>query len=467
MPVAPSPCPRRPRSPQRGASAGTSRAAVVALGLVLGAGACERSELADGLPATMDCTSCHGRPGDPSPPAAVDGSTSTTALGVGAHSSHRTPSIARAVSCAECHVIPTDLSRHPDPLARPAEVVFGPTATAAGATPSWDRASATCTGGYCHGATLFGAETRPGPRWTRVAGPQKTCTSCHGNPPGGAHTTSTACEGCHTAVAGPGGTIIDPSRHVDGKVDVGQTSRYHPADYASPTVHGPDTYRSRPDCRPCHGAALEGTASVVGCDACHPAGWRTDCVFCHGGALEPSGAPPLDLLGGTATTSLGVGAHTEHVSRTTHAAFACTECHAPVVDVTTPEHLFDATPGRAEVVFVNGRSPAGQYAEGACSAVYCHGTGLTAGSVASFVPASPLDCQSCHPTGTQSAGHGRHAAYPCSTCHLDVVADDQTVLAPDLHVDGVVEVRMSTGTYLADTRTCAGSACHPAGDVAW
>ncbi len=463
MPADPSLRPRRLGSPWRGAIAGTSCAAAVALS----AGGCERAALTDGLPATMDCTSCHGRPGDPSPPAAVDGSTSTTALGVGAHASHRATTLGRAVSCAECHVIPTDLTRHPDPLARPAGVVFGLTATAAGATPSWDRATATCTGGYCHGATLSGAETRAAPQWTRVDGTQKTCTSCHGNPPGGAHTTSTACEGCHTAVAGPGGTIVNPSLHIDGKVDVGQTGRYHPADYASPTLHGPDTYLSRPDCRPCHGAALEGTASIVGCDSCHPAGWRTNCVFCHGGALEPSGAPPPDLLGGTATTLLGVGAHTAHVSRTTHAALPCAECHPPVTDVTTPGHLFDGTPGRAEVSFVNGRSPAGQYAEGACASVYCHGTGLTPGSVASFLPASPLGCQSCHPAATQSAGHARHLAYPCSSCHLDVVLDSQTVAAPDLHVDGTVQVRMATGAWLVATRTCSGSACHPTGDVTW
>ena len=54
----------------------------------LGGTACERFPLTDGLPTTTDCSSCHGSPGDPAPPAAVDGSNSTSDIGVGAHQSH-------------------------------------------------------------------------------------------------------------------------------------------------------------------------------------------------------------------------------------------------------------------------------------------------------------------------------------------------------------------------------------------
>lgn len=449
----------------------------------LGGAACERSALTDGLPdgltcppcegavcqpcETGRCTACHGSSGDPAPPRSASGSSRTSERGVGAHQAHLKSSIGRAVACAECHAVPTELLSHPDPLGRSAQVVFGPTAAASGASPSWDRASATCTGAYCHGATLPETETRAVPVWTRVDGTQKACTSCHGNPPGGSHPASTACENCHGTVMGPGGAIVAPTLHIDGKVDVGSESSVHPSGYANPAVHGPDTYAGTLDCRRCHGGSLEGTSSVIGCDPCHQEGWRTNCIYCHGGTLEGSGAPPRDLRDGTATTSVSVGSHTEHVSRTNHRAFACTECHASVTDVMTSEHLFDSTPGVSEVVFGNGLSPAGQYVAPGCSDIYCHGTGLSNGSVATFVPAGTTTCQSCHPAATQSASHAYHATTACSTCHLDVVTGSDTIRNPDLHVNGVVEVRMAAGTWIAETHTCSGSICHRSGDITW
>ncbi|MBN2196071.1 MAG: CxxxxCH/CxxCH domain-containing protein [Polyangiaceae bacterium] len=475
---APFPAPRRHPQPRRvrARSSWGGAPTVLALALALLGLACQRSQVTDGLPETMDCpdcpqtmrcSSCHGSAEDPAPPTAVNGSSNPAELGVGAHQAHLESSLGRPVECAECHVVPSDLLTHPDPLNRPAPVVFGSIATAAGAAPTWDRASATCASTYCHGATLPEAAIRTAPEWTRVDGTQKACTSCHGNPPGGVHPASSACENCHAAVAGPGGTITNAVLHIDGKVDVGRENSIHPTGYASPSAHGPDTFTAATDCRLCHGAELQGTDIAIGCDSCHQAGWRSNCVYCHGGTLEASGAPPVDLLGGTSTTSLGVGSHTEHVSRTDHAAFACTECHPAVTDVMTPGHLFDGTPGRAEVDFGRGRSQAAAYAAPGCRDVYCHGTGLTAGSVATFVPAAALTCDSCHPAATGSSGHVVHAVLPCNTCHLDVVADRTTVKNPDLHVNGTVEVTMTTGTYLADTDTCSGSACHTTGDVTW
>jgi len=201
--------------------------------LVMSAG-CERSQLSDGLPAQTDCSSCHGAVGNAAPPRALNGSDSTADIGVGAHQIHMLGSdIAGPVACSECHPLPTDMLTHPDVNGGRTEMTFGPLAsreaaercgncTASGATPEWDRTTATCKNTYCHGATLSGAANRAAPIWTVVNGSQRRCSSCRGNPPASPHPTG-ACESCHGDVSGPGSSIKDPTRHVDGVIDVSST----------------------------------------------------------------------------------------------------------------------------------------------------------------------------------------------------------------------------------------------------
>jgi predicted CxxxxCH...CXXCH cytochrome family protein len=244
----------------------------------------------------------------------------------------------------------------------------------------------------------------------------------------------------------------------------------HPADYGDGAIHGADVKQGKLDCRRCHGSDLTGMVAIPGCDSCHQPGWRTQCTLCHGGGDNGSGSPPPDLLGRTATDFLGVGSHTEHGTRTTHPAYLCTACHREVKDVLTPGHLFDMTPGRAEVLMSGGLSPAGQYAAPGCSDLYCHGSGRTdgVGAAATFVPGTPLDCQSCHPTAGLSASHARHPALGCQTCHFTVAGNSLSIKNPDLHVDGVRQVSLEIGTWNSATRTCsgAGSPCHM-GDATW
>ena len=251
----------------------------------------------------------------------------------------------------------------------------------------------------------------------------------------------------------------------DGLADDVSVAPHHPAGYGDGTVHGPDVKQGKGDCRTCHGQDLTGPIGIPGCDSCHEAGWRTRCSFCHGGV---TGAPPPDLLGRTATTVQGVGSHTEHGSRTTHPAYPCTACHSAVTDVLTPGHIFDSTPGKAEVVFSGGLSPAGQYAAPGCGNLYCHGSGLANGAASSFVPGTPLDCQSCHPTAGLSSSHSRHAALGCQTCHFTVAGNSLAIKNPDLHVDGVRQVSLELGTWNSVIRTCSGISgpCHM-GDAAW
>ena len=208
----------------------------VAIGLAGGLG-CQRHQLADGLPANINCSSCHGGPDNAAPPVAVNGASDTTDIGVGAHQSHLIPGpdhISDPIACSECHVVPAvlDYDKHPNPIPGPATVTFGPLAQTGGANPTWDRTSATCSNTYCHGATLP-APPPPAPPlptpplWTLVDNSQSNCFSCHGDwPPnlGGSHPAHVAytCDTCHARVVAAGGemTIIDPSLHVNGKIEV-------------------------------------------------------------------------------------------------------------------------------------------------------------------------------------------------------------------------------------------------------
>ena len=136
---------------------------------------CQRSPLRDGLPAKLNCYSCHGTGKNSGPPPAVNGATSTSDIGVGAHQAHVNDGpIAGALVCDECHVMPSlmDGDNHPDPLSRGTVMEFGPLAQTGGAAPAWNRTTRTCTNTYCHGATLPGRFTPAPPLWTKVDGSQ-------------------------------------------------------------------------------------------------------------------------------------------------------------------------------------------------------------------------------------------------------------------------------------------------------
>jgi predicted CxxxxCH...CXXCH cytochrome family protein len=218
-----------PRSPEAGHCATLGNSLLGTLLVSMALCACERTALTDGMPDNADrCGSCHGTPGNPAPPYALNGSWDTNYVGVGAHQQHLVASdIAGAVPCYECHPIPTELLTHPNWSGQPTAVTFGPRAsinqpTPASGPPTWDRTTAICRNVYCHGATLSGADSRAAPLWTRVDGSQRGCTACHGFPPVDAvHQNATACQDCHGAVVGPGQSIVNPALHVNGAIDIG------------------------------------------------------------------------------------------------------------------------------------------------------------------------------------------------------------------------------------------------------
>jgi len=241
----------------------------------------------------------------------------------------------------------------------------------------------------------------------------------------------------------------------DGDVADGDDdqSGFHPAGWANPAQHGAAFKLGESDCRNCHGQNLDGGARS--CDSCHSSGWRNDCAFCHGGADNQTGAPPVDLRGRTARDETTVGAHTTHVTAAGHLAYDCSQCHAKPDDVLSPGHTLDATPGQAELVFAAGLSPQGVFnGDAACSSLYCHGDGRTAGASPAFT--GTIDsCSTCHPFmsstsdawATMSGDHRKHLreGIACHECHGPVLNDDETIKAPELHVNGQKNVLLPSG----------------------
>ena len=347
------------------------------------------------------CDSCHGSGGDPAPPQDTQGNTATSFRGVGAHQSHLQASTwFKPIACNECHLVPTSVEQvgHIDtPL--PAEVLFG---TLAG-NASWN--GSTCAGTYCHGSTLTGG-TSTNPVWTNVNGAQGQCGSCHGTPPPPPHPVDSDCGSCHDTMTKGGGLVItDPSRHIDGNLDVN-------TDQA--------------------------------CDSCHGSGGNA--------------APPKAVGGATATTARGVGAHRSHLgSSNWHAQVDCTDCHRVPATVESVGHI--DTPLPAELTFSSKAGPSTQWNGSRCSNNYCHGSTLTGGSATAplwtQVDGSQNQCGSCH-------GAPPPAPHPTSTdcgqCHDDMTPGGGMVITdPSRHIDGNVNVNSNQACD-----SCHGSGGDPA-----
>jgi predicted CxxxxCH...CXXCH cytochrome family protein len=339
------------------------------------------------------CTTCHGRGDDPAPPVDTEGNDASTSPGVGAHQAHLTPNtVGRALACEECHVVPSavDSPGHVDGVV---QVVLSSVATSGGHDAArFDPATRTCMDTWCHGAASAGHAASPD--WTSPA--PLGCDSCHGNPPPAPHPQMTSCAKCHGAVVtDDGASIKDPSRHVDGTVDV-----------------------AVPD----------------------------QCTSCHG---SENPAPPADVAGHTATTAAGVGAHQTHVKGTARSRpVPCDECHVVPKKVLDEGHVDSPLP--AEVRFAGAATAFGatpQYAGGTCRDTSCHGAVFPDGDASGGTNTVPIWTQV---DGTQArcgACHGLPPPPPhpygtlnpiCSKCHADINPDNATFVHPELHVDGRV-----------------------------
>lgn len=218
-------------------------------------GTCHASDYSGGIDATSclnchtsnngpeACNTCHGDFNDPNkiaPPRALNGSTSTTYAGVGAHTSHLYEnSLGNTIRCSTCHKYPQSVyaDGHLGTDGK-AEITFGRLSIQGGVNPSYDYSSNNCSNTYCHGNFSFSkdsakveyqfvytAQNMEGNnatvKWNKVDGTQAQCGSCHGLPPSGhMNFALTECYNCHYGVIDKTGKIIDPTKHINGVKNV-------------------------------------------------------------------------------------------------------------------------------------------------------------------------------------------------------------------------------------------------------
>jgi predicted CxxxxCH...CXXCH cytochrome family protein len=455
--------------------------ATLALVALLGACADPQPPVSEGSAGGL-CTACHGdgsrlatelNPELPAaPPVAPRGKPDSV---VGAHQDHLNDNPVRgAVSCNNCHVVPTDGVHAAGNLP---VVVFTPgtLATAQGAAPTFDGAALTCSSTYCHGSFTYGSVTgnaTPSPAWNSTAA--IACTGCHGMPPAGhpplgGTPTAAACSVCHPATVRQDGTIdVAGGKHIDGEAQF-QGGHDDPS-WAAPTHHGYQaSAQGLQGCTGCHvGFGAAGGAPGSSCNDCHSGGttaWQTNCTFCHGtpgrtgeqAGTDPllSAAPPVGTQGEGAATEAAVGAHRAHVNPAASGAvtrpIGCATCHptplpadvAHVDGQPTPVQFSGlAVSGGATPTYDRGASPT-------CSSTYCHGSFAYGAVTGNATPSpawnggTPLGCTGCHgmpPTGHPALG-GTVTAATCSACHpATVMADGTLDVAGGKHVNGQAEV---------------------------
>jgi len=358
--------------------------------------------------ADQACAACHGDPSreepgvvDPeikkllkaAPPRDLSGNvdeSTTSAPGVGSHWIHlRDTSTHLAFACAECHVIPktTGEEGHAD-SDRPAEIVFATdpdikTLVKLGdRNPSYDETTRRCADTYCHKASDA--------VWNAPRSSEEACGTCHGLPPPAPHPTAKLeqCTICHADTVDATGNIKDPSKHVNGVIDV------------------------------------------------KPMG----CIGCHGDDTTP--APPKDTSGNTVVSAIGVGAHRVHLAGGANSRpLACGECHVVPTAAEDPGHADTPLPAELTITGVaasDGRNPVWDHESKRCSDTWCHGPSASAPSPEWTSEAGNLACTACH---------GQPPAWPhpqmtqCSRCHGAVVdTDNVTIKAKDKHVNGTVDV---------------------------
>lgn len=385
---------------------------LIALAAVLLSGCLSRRE-GDTTGNVNNCVQCHGsvtNPGDAltqsAPPTDISGNSGTEFPGVGAHALHLTASASHAAfACAECHVVPETVEDkgHAD-TALPAELTFGTLATHKAYSPRYDVKARSCSDTYCHLSAT--------PQWRAPRTPDQACGTCHGLPPAPPHVQGTQCSECHGQVVNERGEIIAAALHVDGKVQVQQAA-----------------------CNSCHG---------------DPSG--------SGESSDVLNAPPVDTNGKKNPSERGVGAHQVHLSGTGNSRpLACAECHRVPKRFDDAGHLngLPADVLLGGVAETGATTPEYDASTATCGGTWCHSPApADAALVHTTSPVwtsnTPLACDGCH-SMPPPAPHP--AVAECGFCHAEVFAEDhRTPLAPERHVDGVVDVAVPE-----DCNECHGS----------
>lgn len=356
--------------------------AAAALATLAALAACDAREVAGS--ASDPCARCHGGvAGNAAPPRSIGSALEPSERGVGAHQAHLAGGrIASPVACAACHPVPAPGAPAGAPhLDGRVDVAFGAAAWPGGA---FDGGTATCSGTYCHGATLAGGAL-PSPSWTATDGAAVACGACHGAPPPLPHLQLHECHRCHPGTVREDGTLdVAGGRHVDGALDVD----------------------------------LRG-----GCDACHGAPPASGAHARH--------ATPLSLevlaYGGTAVLEDLSGAAADPDDY----GFGCGHCHP----LDPARHL----DGEIQVELSPAGAPAGSLrarnlataaydpASATCAGVACHSSGQASPAEASFrgtpawTSAARLACDACHANPPRYASGGAGATEANS--HLQLQAN--------------------------------------------
>ena len=198
-------------------------------------------------------------------------------------------------------------------------------------------------------------------------------------------------------------------------------------------------------CSNCHGADFAGGRTSVSCLGCHEQeNGPANCTTCHGD-------PPVDDNGILSTMPRNVNAAGAHQKLAVDKGYACTECHAPVTDLTHTGQL------PAEVTFEYSLiASANDYATSyehlgdivsgnASCAVYCHSNGRGGPpnqATPEWTADVELTCTACHSI-PPAAPHPQVSQ--CHNCHSNVspasvYPNDIRFLVEQLHVNGTVEL---------------------------
>ncbi|RII24939.1 MAG: hypothetical protein CXR31_15735, partial [Geobacter sp.] len=393
-----------------------------------------------------NCAFCHGFP----PPAAAAGYAGVNET-TSPHRRHAGGGANYQYSCNECH------KGNSHNTGTFQDVFRDPTGILAGTSATYDTATRTCSGTYCHGTTMSVAGDRNGginitPSWSNNASGQ--CGTCHGatisTPPvRGSHKTHAgsgqywyapntdspfnnylygrqqACSVCHAN---------SPAKHVDGRVEMSFDTAAYPwlvgANYRSTAESSvsPVPSASYGQCSNlyCHSIIQTATGGPL---TGQPGEYKTptwgnrmdgNCGSCH-----PADQGHSYWAGrGMDAPEIGSGSHTKHLQFLTVAVGGgangparCAACHNYVgsdgltgcasvchngsalhvdhrIDVKFPP-MYGAT-----AAYTGTPQPGDGY--GACSILYCHsnGTSVATGTVpATITPtwgSGSLSCNACH-----------------------------------------------------------------------
>lgn len=173
------------------------------------------------------CDTCHGKPGSKGEPAPdINGLSDPSLPSVGAHAAHLQGKNVSAggMACETCHTLPATVDAPGHMYGQ--NTVFFPKGlgTLFGSPASFEQKTQTCSGTYCHGATMEGGKS-PKMVWTMTT---LSCDGCHGLPPAvitghpivDSALGTKACAQCHKKTVKPDGTIdAQGGFHINGWVD--------------------------------------------------------------------------------------------------------------------------------------------------------------------------------------------------------------------------------------------------------